>query len=119
MIEIRNAILSDTEALTRLLLEAGYPDTTEFLHARLAQLLLQSKADVLVAVGEGEILDLLHIETSSELTRPIDRCNIRLLLITESTAFPQAVKDALLNAGEAFADSRNCDGLSRSPRAVG
>ena len=119
MIEIRNALLTDTPALIKLLLQAGYPDTTDFLRTRLVQLLLQPQTEVLVATDpDGVLLGLLHVEVTSELTLPANECVIRLVAIADAAPFPQTTVDALTAAGEAFARSKGCVRLTSIPRAV-
>lgn len=107
---IRDAVLEDAPALTRLSRdELGYDYPEEELRANLEAVLSDSRNKVLVAESGGEVLGYLHLADYRLLYMPPLK---RILGIAVSALHRrEGIGKALLEAGEAWARESGAAGV--------
>lgn len=107
---VRDAVLADAPALTRLSREElGYDYPEEELRANLEDVLSDSRNRVLVAESDGEVLGYLHLADYRLLYMPPLK---RILGIAVFSAHHrEGIGKALLEAGEAWAREEGAAGV--------
>ena len=108
---IRDAVMADAPALTRLSREElGYDYPEEELLANLKDVLADPRNKVLVAENDGEVVGYLHLADYRLLYMPGLK---RILgIAVASSHHREGIGSALLNAGEAWAKEDGAAGIA-------
>ncbi|EOC0417306.1 GNAT family N-acetyltransferase [Cronobacter malonaticus] len=108
MITTRTATPADALAISALLTELDYPDTSHFIDQRLAELLAHPDERVLVAEEDGVLLGVLSLHFIPQLALEGDFCRISYFCVS-SNARSKGIGRLLESEGEALARTRGCD----------
>jgi GNAT superfamily N-acetyltransferase len=105
-VTIRDASLSDSEVIARLLGELGYPTTAEAVHSRLERLGIVGDRVVVADTGD-EVVGFAHLQVTPtiEQDRPADK--IGALIVAEAHR-GEGIGRALVEALDAEARARGC-----------
>ncbi len=82
---IREAVLADAPALSRLLAQLGYPATQPFLERRLLQQLSHPDTRLLVAHAGAEVLGFISLHIIPQLALAGDFCRVSYLCVEEGS----------------------------------
>lgn len=105
---LRDALVTDAEAIIRLLGALGYPGTEPFIRARIAQLLDHPDERLLVAVDAGRVVGVISLHFIPQLALAGDFCRISYLCVDEDAR--GAGVGAMLEARAVeLARERGCD----------
>ncbi|MGO9899087.1 MAG: N-acetyltransferase family protein [Solirubrobacteraceae bacterium] len=104
---IRPARPSDTQAITGLLAELGYPDELEHVSSRLGRLEGLPDAGVLVAEIDGQVRAVAAYQLMDLLERRQPQCRITTLVV-RTDARRRGLARVLLERIEAVASERGC-----------
>jgi GNAT superfamily N-acetyltransferase len=109
---IRRARLTDASAVAELSGQLGYPTSNEEMAARLAHLIRHPRfGAVLIAESlEGRVVGWLHVSVTPLLEVSL-RAEVNGLIVAEGLRSGGAGAK-LLQAAEAWAKSKGCDGMS-------
>lgn len=107
-IEIREAVLDDGPALSRLLAQLGYPGTEPFLERRIVEQLSHPDALLLVAHSAGQVVGLISLHIIPQLARAGDFCRISFLCVEEGMR-GMGVGALLEQCAEQHARSLGCE----------
>lgn len=107
-VEIRQAVLNDGPALSRLLAQLGYPGTQPFLERRIAQLLSHPDALLLVAHEGNDVLGFISLHILPQLALAGDFCRISYLCVDEGMR-SRGVGALLEQCAEQHARQSGCD----------
>ncbi|WP_406549312.1 GNAT family N-acetyltransferase [Cronobacter malonaticus] len=108
MITTRTATPADAPAISALLTELDYPDTSHFIDQRLAELLAHPDERVLVAEEDGVLLGVLSLHFIPQLALEGDFCHISYFCVS-SNARSKGIGRLLESEGETLARTRGCD----------
>ncbi|WP_105653005.1 GNAT family N-acetyltransferase [Cronobacter malonaticus] len=108
MITTRTATPADAPAISALLTELDYPDTSHFIDQRLAELLAHPDERVLVAEEDGVLLGVLSLHFIPQLALEGDFCRISYFCVS-SNARSKGIGRLLESEGETLARTRGCD----------
>ncbi|ELY5852424.1 GNAT family N-acetyltransferase [Cronobacter malonaticus] len=108
MITTRTATPADAPAISALLTELDYLDTSHFIDQRLAELLAHPDERVLVAEEDGVLLGVLSLHFIPQLALKGDFCRISYFCVS-SNARSKGIGRLLERKGEALARTRGCD----------
>lgn len=108
MLEIREARISDAPAMSRLLVELGYPDTEVFMPQKIQQLLAHPDAVLWVAEQHNEVIGLISLHFIPQVALAGDICRICYFCVAES-ARRAGVGKLLEERTEQLARARQCD----------
>ena len=106
-LEIRPARKEDSDALSELLGELGYPTSPEEAARRLGTL-RSGDYKVLVAVRDGRVVGLMSLHLVKGLHSASPACYL-MGLVTHSTMHGQGIGKALLGEAEKWAREGGCD----------
>ena len=109
---IRRARLTDASAVAELSAQLGYPTSNEEMAARLAHLIRHPRfGAVLIAESfAGRVIGWLHVSVTPLLEVSL-RAEVNGLIVAEGQRSSGAGAE-LLQAAEAWAKSKGCDGMS-------
>ncbi|EOI3457796.1 TPA: GNAT family N-acetyltransferase [Cronobacter turicensis] len=108
MITTRAATPADAPAISALLTELDYPDTSHFIERRIAELLAHPDEKLLVAEEDGALLGVLSLHFIPQLAVEGDFCRISYFCVN-SLARSKGIGRLLESEGEALARARGCD----------
>lgn len=108
MIELRDALAADADAIARLLDVLGYPGTAPFIRTRIAQLLAHPDARLVVAVDDTRVVGVISLHFLPQLALAGDFCRISYLCVDES-ARGGGIGAMLEERAAALARTRGCD----------
>jgi len=106
-IEVRDARISDTDALAKLCTQLGYPTATTVMPSRLDRLATDENARALVAADGGEVVGLMTIHIRYTLNHEAPIAQLTMLVVDETTR-SRGVGRALVDAGERWAREQGC-----------
>ena len=106
-IEIRAARDDDSDAISELLGELGYPTSPDEAERRLG-MLRSSDYAVRVAVRDGRVVGLISLHLVKGLHSSSPACYL-MGLVTHSTAHGQGIGKTLLGEAERWARESGCD----------
>ncbi len=109
-LRIRRANASDIARLASLAGELGYPTTTAEMKVRFRRVKPAALNAIFVAESEGEVIGWTHVSVSFLLEVPL-RAEINGLIVGESSR-SLGTGARLLDAAEAWARARKCEGMS-------
>jgi GNAT superfamily N-acetyltransferase len=109
-LSIRRAKASDVARLASLAGELGYPTTTNEMKTRFRHVKPAALNAIFVAVTDGEVIGWTHVSVSFLLEVPL-RAEINGLIVSESSR-SLGTGARLLEAAEAWARTKNCEGMS-------
>ena len=109
---IRRARLTDSPAVAELSGQLGYPTAQEVMAARLAHLIRHPRfgAVLIAETSDGKIIGWLHVSVTPLLEVSL-RAEVNGLIVAEGQRSGGAGAK-LLQAAEAWAKSKGCDGMS-------
>jgi GNAT superfamily N-acetyltransferase len=106
-IEIRQAREEDSEAISELLGELGYPTSPDEAASRLGTLRSSDYA-IRVAVRDGRVVGLVSLHLVKGIHSSSPACYL-MGLVTHSTMHGQGIGKALLREAEKWAREGGCD----------
>jgi GNAT superfamily N-acetyltransferase len=109
-LRIRRAKASDVARLAELSGELGYPTTTAEMKVRLKRVKPAVNNAIFVAEDDGEVIGWTHVSVSYLLEVPL-RAEINGLIVSEATR-SRGTGARLLEAAEAWARTKKCEGMS-------
>jgi GNAT superfamily N-acetyltransferase len=109
-LKIRRARASDVARLASLADELGYPTTVAEMKTRFRRVKPAALNAIFVADDGGEVVGWIHVSVSFLLEVPL-RAEINGLVVGESTR-SRGTGALLLEAAEAWARSKKCEGMS-------
>jgi Acetyltransferase (GNAT) family. len=109
---IRRARLTDASAVAELCGQLGYPTSNEEMADRLAHLIRHPRfgAVLIAESSEGRVIGWLHVSVTPLLEVSL-RAEVNGLIVAEGQRSSGAGRK-LLEAAEAWAKSKGCDGMS-------
>jgi predicted N-acetyltransferase YhbS len=107
---IRRAKASDVARLAELAGELGYPTTTAEMKVRLRRVKPAALNAIFVAEDGGEVVGWIHVSVSYLLEVPL-RAEINGLIVSATTR-SRGTGARLLEAVEAWARTKKCEGMS-------
>lgn len=108
MIELRDALAADADAIAQLLDVLGYPGTAPFIRTRIAQLLAHPDARLVVAADGARVVGVISLHFLPQLALAGDFCRISYLCVDES-ARGGGIGAMLEARAAALARARGCD----------
>ncbi len=108
MITTRAATPADALAISALLTELDYPETSRFIERRIAELLAHPDEALLVAEEDGVLLGVLSLHFIPQLALEGAFCRISYFCVNGS-ARGKGIGRLLESEAEALARSRGCD----------
>jgi GNAT superfamily N-acetyltransferase len=109
-LRIRRARPSDVARLAELAGELGYPTTTAEMRTRFRRVKPAATNVIFVAEDGGEVIGWTHVSVSHLLEVPL-RAEINGLIVSEKTR-SRGTGARLLEAAEAWARTKKCEGMS-------
>jgi GNAT superfamily N-acetyltransferase len=109
-LKIRRARPTDVARLAELAGELGYPTTTAEMKVRLRRVKPPALHAIFVADDGGEVVGWIHVGVSFLLEVPL-RAEINGLVVSAATR-SRGVGARLLEAAEAWARTKKCEGMS-------
>jgi GNAT superfamily N-acetyltransferase len=109
-LQIRRARLSDVARLAELAGELGYPSTAAEMKVRFRRVKPAALNAIFVAESDGEVIGWTHVGVSFLLEVPL-RAEINGLIVSEATR-SRGTGARLLEAAEAWARMKKCEGMS-------
>jgi predicted N-acetyltransferase YhbS len=109
-LKIRRVRPSDVARLAELAGELGYPTTTAEMKTRLRRVKPAANNAIFVAEDGGEVVGWIHVSVSYLLEVPL-RAEINGLIVSEAIR-SRGTGACLLEAAEAWARSKKCEGMS-------
>jgi GNAT superfamily N-acetyltransferase len=109
-LQIRRARLSDVARLAELAGELGYPTTAAEMKVRFRRVKPAALNAIFVAESDGEVIGWTHVGVSFLLEVPL-RAEINGLIVSEATR-SRGTGARLLEAAEAWARMKKCEGMS-------
>ncbi|HXM16722.1 MAG TPA: GNAT family N-acetyltransferase [Candidatus Eremiobacteraceae bacterium] len=109
-LRIRRAKASDVVRLAELAGELGYPTTTAEMKVRLRRVKPAALNAIFVAEDGGEVVGWIHVSVSYLLEVPL-RAEINGLVVSATTR-SRGTGARLLEAVEAWARTKKCEGMS-------
>lgn len=109
-VRVRRARESDVARLASLAGELGYPTTSVEMKARFRRVKPAALHAIFVAESEGEVIGWTHVSVSFLLEVPL-RAEINGLIVSE-TSRSLGTGARLLEAAEAWARTKKCEGMS-------
>jgi GNAT superfamily N-acetyltransferase len=106
--EIRAATLADAGKIAELLTQLGYPDTEEFIGAKIVELTSHPEGDLAVAVEGEEVLGFISIHFIPQLGLAGSFARISYMCVDES-ARGRGIGGRLEAYCEYLARQRGCD----------
>jgi GNAT superfamily N-acetyltransferase len=110
MLRIRRAKPSDVARLAELAGELGYPTTAAEMKARLRRVRPAANNAIFVAEDGGEVIGWTHVSVSYLLEVPL-RAEINGLIVSDASR-SRGTGAKLLEAAEAWARTKKCEGMS-------
>jgi GNAT superfamily N-acetyltransferase len=107
---IRRAKPTDVARLAELAGELGYPTTTAEMKVRLRRVKPAALHAIFVAEDSGEVVGWIHVGVSFLLEVPL-RAEINGLIVSAATR-SRGTGARLLEAAEAWARKKKCEGMS-------
>ncbi|ELY6345633.1 GNAT family N-acetyltransferase [Cronobacter muytjensii] len=108
MITTRAATPADALAISALLTELDYPETSRFIDRRIAELLAHPDEALLVAEEDGVLLGVLSLHFIPQLALEGAFCRISYFCV-DGSARGKGIGRLLESEAEALARSRGCD----------
>lgn len=108
MITTRAATPADALAISALLTELDYPETSRFIDRRIAELLAHPDEALLVAEEDGALLGVLSLHFIPQLALEGAFCRISYFCV-DGSARSKGIGRLLESEGETLARSRGCD----------
>ncbi|WP_426711743.1 GNAT family N-acetyltransferase [Cronobacter muytjensii] len=108
MITTRAATPADALAISALLTELDYPETSRFIERRISELLAHPDEALLVAEEDGVLLGVLSLHFIPQLALEGAFCRISYFCVN-SSARSKGIGRLLESEGETLARSRGCD----------
>lgn len=106
-LNIRLAILADSETLAALLGELGYPNTNAFAEEKLKQLAKREDDRVFVAEDEGEVVGFASCHIIPLIHEEHNLCRVTALVVA-SDYRRRKIGRRLMNAVEEYAQKYGC-----------
>jgi GNAT superfamily N-acetyltransferase len=110
-LQVRRATPTDADAISRLLVQLGYPTESTEVPGRLDRLMANDRAAVLLAERGDQVVGLATVHILSVLNRRRDVPWLTALVVDES-ARGSGVGRGLVKAVEDFARRSGCERLS-------
>jgi GNAT superfamily N-acetyltransferase len=106
-VAVRSARLEDADQLARLFGQLGHPQTGDALHGQLEKLLVDPRADVLVADDRGALVGAATYFLVPVVHDSRPWCRITTLVV-DGTLYGQGIGRMLMSAAEAAARDASC-----------
>lgn len=109
-VKIRRARPTDVARLAELAGELGYPTSTAEMRVRLRRVKPAAKNAIFVAEDGSEVIGWTHVSVSYLLEVPL-RAEINGLIVSDASR-SRGTGARLLEAAEAWARTKKCEGMS-------
>lgn len=108
MIEVTKAEVTDSESISNLLDQLGYPNTSNFMEDKIKQLLEDKDEELLVAKIDNKILGVISIHFIPQLSLKGDFCRISYFCIDKDER-NKGIGALLESHAVKLAKQRECD----------